>query len=66
LANDTYYLEYQLTDGQRVMLAFNDINDRDGCHISLDLYKAQIGPIDGDVLRQISDKFHGRLLSPPS
>ncbi|MCL6637359.1 MAG: hypothetical protein K6T26_05370 [Alicyclobacillus sp.] len=57
---DTYYLEYELSDGERVILVFDDINDRDGCHISLDMYKVQLGPVDHVVLAEILAKFRGR------
>jgi hypothetical protein len=60
------YLEYELSDGRRVMLAFSNINDRDGCHISLDMYKAQLGPVDDAVLQRILGKFNGRVISPSS
>ncbi|GLG02382.1 hypothetical protein Alches_24230 [Alicyclobacillus hesperidum subsp. aegles] len=58
---NTYYLEYELSDGQRVILAFDEENDRDGCHISLDMYKAQLGPVTEEVLSRIVNKFHGRI-----
>ncbi|MCL6633504.1 MAG: hypothetical protein K6T63_12840 [Alicyclobacillus herbarius] len=60
--DETAYLEYELSDGRRVMLAFANINDRDGCHISLDMYKVQLGPIDDEVLHRILGKFHGWVL----
>lgn len=61
MATDTYYLEYELSDGRRVFLAFDDENDRDGCHISLDMYKAQLGPVTDEVLARILGKFNGRV-----
>ncbi|MCL6517378.1 hypothetical protein [Alicyclobacillus sp.] len=61
---ERYYLEYELSDGTRVMLAFGNINDRDGCHISLDMYKVQLGPVDMAVLRRVAGKFNGTLLNP--
>ncbi len=60
---ETYYLEYQLENGEQVIMGFADINDRDGCHISLDMYKGQLGPVDEDVLQRILTKFRGRVLS---
>jgi hypothetical protein len=63
---ERYYLEYELSDGTRVMLAFDDINDRDGCHISLDMYKVQLGPVDMEVLVRVVGKFRGTLLAPKS
>ena len=62
--DDTSYLEYQLSDGKFVMLAFENINNRDGCHISLDMYKAQLGPVTDEVLERILGKFRGWILSP--
>ncbi|GMA64011.1 hypothetical protein [Alicyclobacillus fastidiosus] len=60
---DTYYLEYQLESGEQVIMGFADINDRDGCHISLDMYKGQLGPVDEAVMQRILAKFRGRVLS---
>ncbi|MBX5437522.1 MAG: hypothetical protein IRZ33_09955 [Alicyclobacillaceae bacterium] len=57
---DQYYLEYELSDGTRVILVFDNINDRDGCHISLEMYKANLGPVTGEVLDRVSAKFNGR------
>ncbi len=65
-SSDTYYLEYELVDGQRVILKFDNENDRDGCHISLDMYKVQLGPVDMSVLENIALKFGGQLVSPAS
>ncbi|WP_206831470.1 hypothetical protein [Alicyclobacillus fructus] len=65
MPEDTYYLEYELHDGTRVFLAFDNENDRDGCHISLDMYKAQLGPITQEVLDRILGKFHGRIAGFP-
>ncbi len=42
LTEEEFYLEYELSDSTRVLLQFNNINDRDGCHISLDMYKTQL------------------------
>ncbi|MCL6454563.1 MAG: hypothetical protein K6T78_13240 [Alicyclobacillus sp.] len=64
MPTETYYLEYELSDGQRVFLQFADENDRDGCHISLDFYKAQLGAVDEEVLERILAKFHGQRLLP--
>lgn len=64
--DETSYLEYELADGQRVILKFDNINDRDGCHISLDMYKVQLGPIDGGVLAGILHKFNGQVVTPSS
>jgi hypothetical protein len=64
--DDTSYLEYELADGQRVILKFDNINDRDGCHISLDMYKVQLGPVDEGVLAGILTKFKGEIVTPSS
>lgn len=58
------YLEYETSEGRVVMLGFLNINDRDGCHISLDMYKAQLGPVTDEVLARILGKFRGSELSP--
>lgn len=60
--SDTYYLEYEISSGERVILAFADVNDRDGCHISLDMYKVQLGPVDEAVLQRILGKFQGEVV----
>lgn len=64
--SETWYLEYELTDGQRVILQFDDINHRDGCHISLDMYKVQLGAVDMQVMQRIADKFLGKLVTASS
>lgn len=56
------YLEYELHDATRVLLRFQNLNDRDGCHISLDMYKAQLGPVTEEVLSRIVEKFHGERI----
>lgn len=60
---EIYYLEYELSTGERKMLRFNNLNDRDGCYISLDMYKAQLGPVTDEVFHRIVHKFHGEPLS---
>lgn len=66
MGGDTYYLEYELSDFRRVILAFSNENDRDGCHISLEMYKHQLGPVDTDVLNRILAKFTGKIVTPSS
>jgi hypothetical protein len=61
---DKYYLEYEIDNGARIILAFDEENDRDGCHISLDMYKAQLGPVTEDVFTRIREKFRGEILGP--
>lgn len=63
---DVYYLEYELFDGSRVILKFDNENDRDGCHISLDMYKVQLGPVDMSVLETIMMKFGGQVVTASS
>lgn len=63
---DRYYLEYALAEGQRVILLFDNMNDRDGCHISLDMYKVQLGPVDNASLQRILEKFRGEIVTPSS
>lgn len=58
-----YYLEYELSDGTRVIARFDDINQRDGCHISLDMYKVHLGNVDVDVVARIAAKFKGELVT---
>lgn len=60
---DVYLLEYKLSDETRVFLRFDNINDRDGCHISLDMYKAQLGPVTEEVLHRILKKFSGEVVT---
>ncbi len=57
--DETAFLEYELSDGRQVILGFHNINDRDGCYISLDMYKVQLGPITDEVLARILGKFKG-------
>lgn len=61
-----YYLEYDLDTGNRVMLAFGNEDDRDGCHISLDMYKSNLGPVDEQVLHRIVGKFQGGVVTTSS
>jgi len=63
---DPYYLEYELSDAKRFILAFENENDRDGCHISLDMYKVQLGPVDEPVLNRILVKFQGKIVTASS
>lgn len=57
------FLEYELADDRHVLLKFQHINDRDGCHISLDMYKANLGPVTEEVITRISDKFSGKIVT---
>ncbi|QQE79419.1 hypothetical protein [Alicyclobacillus sp. SO9] len=62
-SGEVYLLEYKLSDETQVFLRFNNINDRDGCHISLDMYKAQLGPVTQAVLQRILNKFSGEVVT---
>lgn len=64
MEEETYYLEYVTADEERVFLKFADENNRDGCHISLDMYKVQLGPVTMDVLLGILKKFKGEIVPP--
>ncbi|GIM47897.1 hypothetical protein DNHGIG_34460 [Collibacillus ludicampi] len=59
---DTYILTYELEDGRQVAARFLDINDRDGCDISLGMYRMNLGPITEEVWIRIVHKFNGELL----
>jgi hypothetical protein len=61
-ADETAYLEFELADGRRVLLAFPNINDRDGCEMSLEMHQIYIGPVDEQALRTVLQKFNGRVL----
>ncbi|MDQ0190146.1 hypothetical protein JI721_07485 [Alicyclobacillus cycloheptanicus] len=61
--DELYYLEYETSTGERVLLSFADEDDRDGCHISLDMYKSNLGPVDDEVLGRILGKFHGEIVT---
>ena len=64
---DEYYLQYELSDGAGArVVVFEDENDRDGCHISLDMYRANLGPVDDSVLARIAAKFRGKIVQPDS
>jgi hypothetical protein len=64
LVEAAYYLEYQTAEEKRVFLRFQSENDRDGCHISLDMYKAQLGLVTMTVLLGIAQKFNGEIALP--
>jgi hypothetical protein len=66
LENESSYLEYELSDTSRVILVFETLNNRDGCYISLDMYKAQLGPVTKDVLQRILLKFNGQVVTASS
>ncbi len=66
MAESPYYLQYELTSGELVMLTFAEEDDRDGCHISLDMYKANLGAVDHEVLQRILEKFRGAMITASS
>lgn len=61
---EQYYLEYEIASGARYFVVFDDENDRDGFHISLDMYKAQLGPVTEEVFHRIREKFRGTVIGP--
>lgn len=64
MSEPAYYLEYITAGDERVFLKFANENNRDGCHISLDMYKVQLGPVDMTVLTRIAQKFQGEVVRP--
>lgn len=62
MTTEAYYLEYVTVDNDRVFMKFSSENERDGCHISLDMYKSQLGPVDMSVLERILNKFDGEIV----
>jgi hypothetical protein len=62
VAEGDYVLTFALDDGREVAASFTNINDRDGCDISLDMYRVNLGPITPEVWERIVDKFNGALL----
>ncbi|BCJ87044.1 hypothetical protein [Effusibacillus dendaii] len=63
MTGSDYVLTYQLHDGAEVAASFGDINDRDGCDISLGMYQINLGPITQEVWERIVAKFKGKLLA---
>jgi hypothetical protein len=57
-----YVLAVQLNHGDVIHTSFNDENNRDGCDISLGLYKANLGPITNEVLDRMLTLFQGQKL----
>lgn len=58
-----FYLQYELSSGELVMLMFQTEDDRDGCHISLDMYKSNLGPLYSTALERMLGKFDGRIVT---
>ncbi|MBX6396021.1 MAG: hypothetical protein IRY98_09965 [Alicyclobacillaceae bacterium] len=59
---DYYYLTYELADGRVGAARFGSEEDRDGCHISLDLYRANLGPVDDEVFARMVQRHQGTVL----
>jgi hypothetical protein len=62
MSDETYFLTYILDDDSEVAARFSNINDRDGCHISLDMYKVNLGPVTREVWERIVGKFKGEIV----
>lgn len=58
-----YILTYVLEDGREAAASFANINDRDGCDISLEMYRVNLGPITQEVWDRIVGKFNGMQLA---
>lgn len=59
---DDYILTFTLADGKQVAARFQDINDRDGCDISLHMYESNLGPVGVEVWERMLRTFHGEWL----
>lgn len=62
MAEGEYILTFSLNNGREVAASFKNMNDRDGCDISLDMYRVNLGPITQEVWERIVGKFNGALL----
>lgn len=62
MAESDYIFTFQLANGEEVAAAFQNINDLDGCEISLAMYRSNLGDITREVWERIVGKFSGRLL----
>jgi hypothetical protein len=60
---EIYFLTYELEDGRQVAARFLDINDRDGCDISLGMYRMNLGPITEEVWERLVRRFNGELFN---
>lgn len=63
MAEETYFFTYVLEDGREAAASFRNINDRDGCDISLEMYRMNLGPITREVWEKMVAKFNGIVLS---
>lgn len=59
---NSFYLTYTLMDGSVGAARFETEEDRDGCHISLDLYRVNLGPVDDGVFARMVLRHRGRVL----
>lgn len=57
-----YYLTYLLADGTTAGARFASEDDRDGCQISLDLYRTHLGPVDEGVFARMVERHGGVVL----
>jgi hypothetical protein len=62
---EVYYLAYPLSDGSIGSARFFDINDRDGCHISLDMYRSNLGEVTREVFLRYVDRHGGEFCESP-
>ncbi|MFC4767351.1 hypothetical protein [Effusibacillus consociatus] len=62
MSKSGFVLTCKLEDGTEVAAEFADINDRDGCDISLGMYRANLGPITSEVWEKMVGKFNGTFL----
>jgi hypothetical protein len=58
-----FLLTYKLGDGSEVVASFQNENDRDGCDISLGMYKSNLGPITDEVWERMVGKFNGTTIT---
>lgn len=63
MSKPEYVLSYKLEDGRQVAAVFGDINDRDGCDISLGMYRANLGPVTQEVWERMVTRFQGTFLT---
>lgn len=63
METDKFILKYKLGDGSEVRAYFRNENDRDGCDISLGMYRSNLGPITSEVWDRMVGKFNGTMIS---
>ncbi|GAX91216.1 hypothetical protein [Effusibacillus lacus] len=57
-----YVLSFRLENETKVAAVFESENDRDGCEISLGMYRSNLGPITREVWERMVGKFNGKCL----